>query len=259
MGDAVGVMTERLLVDAGVGPGMRVLDAGCGRGDIAILLGKMVGIRGRVVGVDRDAGPLDKARIRAEELLMPHVSFLEGDLNEVEVESGSFDAVFGRRVLLYQPDPEATVRHLARALRPGGLMIFQEHDATMVPGRRVPLPLYEQAQGWVWETVRREGANLHMGFDLPGVLRGAGLVVEHVRAEGLVQTPEIHYGFGSIVRFMLPRIERQGVATAAEIDVETLDRRLIAERQAANATFISDMIFGAWARQPGGSAGPASL
>jgi hypothetical protein len=66
-----------------------------------------------------------------------------------------------------------------------------------------------------------------------------------------VQTPTSHHPTGSIVRAMLPRIVQQGVATEAELDVDTLDERLAAERVAANAIYIGDMVFGAWARTPG--------
>ena len=250
MADVVSAMTERLLVDAGIGPGMRVLDAGCGRGDVALVIAGLVGPSGEVVGVDRDPRPLAKGRMRADELLFPNLSYLEADLAAIPAEPESFDVVFGRRVLMYQPDPAATVRALARLLRPGGLAVFQEADATMVPGRLQPLPLYERVQGWIWETVRREGASLRMGSDLPNVPRDAGLAVEQAPAEAVVQTPEIHHLVGTIVQVMLPRIVAQGVATEAEVDVATLDRRLIAERQQANATFVSDMVLGAWARKP---------
>jgi hypothetical protein len=53
-----------------------------------------------------------------------------------------------------------------------------------------------------------------------------------------------------IIRVMLPRILEHGVATEAEIDVDTLDERLAAECAAANATYVGDMAFGAWARVP---------
>lgn len=56
---------------------------------------------------------------------------------------------------------------------------------------------------------------------------------------------------GAIIRAMLPRIVQQGVATEEEIDVDTIDRRLIEERKKANATYVGDMVFGAWARKPG--------
>jgi hypothetical protein len=48
---------------------------------------------------------------------------------------------------------------------------------------------------------------------------------------------------------MLPRILAHGVATEAELDVATLDQRLLEERTAAGATYIGDLVFGAWARK----------
>jgi hypothetical protein len=44
---------------------------------------------------------------------------------------------------------------------------------------------------------------------------------------------------------------QQGVASEEEVNVDTLDERLIEERQKANATYVGDMVFGAWARKPG--------
>lgn len=243
-------MTERLLVDAGVVHGMRVLDVGCGRGDVSILLARLVGERGEVLGVDRDPNPLTVARERVRELGLTNVSFTECDFAALSAEHGLFDAAVGRRVLMYQADPVLALRGLVRVLRPGALVVFQEADATMVPASRVPLPLNARVNHWVWQTVEREGGNLHMGFDLASALEQAGLVVGEVRAEAIVQTPKSRHPVGMIVRAMLPRILAHGVATEAEIDVETLDQRLAEECESVNATYVGDMAFGAWAHVP---------
>lgn len=250
MADAAQDSTRRLLVDAGIGAGMRVLDVGCGTGDVALLAGDLVGARGEVVGVDRDAAPLAAARERARERRPANVGFVQGDFDALPLGPGAFDAAVGRRVLMYQPDATRAVRHLARNVRPGGLIVFQEHDSTMVPAGLVPMPLHRRAQEWIWRTVEREGADVHMGFGLHAALTRAGLSVEHVRAEAIVQTPDAPYGIGAIVRALLPRIVRQRVATEDEIDADTLDRRLDEERVSTNATYVADMVFGAWARKP---------
>jgi ubiquinone/menaquinone biosynthesis C-methylase UbiE len=251
MTDIVGEMTGRLLVDAGIAAGMRVIDVGCGRGDVSLQLARLVGPQGRVLGLDRDARPLAVARERASELGLTNLEFAEGDFSALAPGRELFDAAVGRRVLMYQPDPTEAVRRLAAAVRPGGVVAFQEHDSTVGPTSLTLLPLHERVYGWIWQTVEREGADIHMGFHLAAVLERAGLVVEQVRAEAVVQTPRTMYGVEAIVRAMIPRIVQQGVADEAELDVDTLDQRLLAERQAANATYVGELVFGAWARKPG--------
>lgn len=252
MADTTGnKFTERLLIDAGIGPGMRVLDVGCGRGDVSFLVARLVGERGQVLGIDRDSGALDVARGRARELGLSQVTFVEGDFCALSPDHGQFDGAVGRRVLMYQQDQVEALRRLADAVRPGGLVVFQEHDTKMVPASLTPLPLHERVHAWMWRTVEREGANLHTGFDLASLLEQAGLVVDEVRAEAIVQTPREHRAVGPILRAMLPRIERHGVASEGEMDIDTIDQRLVEERQKANATYVGDMIFGAWARKPG--------
>ena len=80
------------------------------------------------------------------------------------------------------------IRHLARHVRAGGLVVFHEHSSTMTPASLVPMPLYERAQQWIWQTVEREGGDIHMGFRPQKALTEAGLSLEDVRAEAIVQT-----------------------------------------------------------------------
>jgi ubiquinone/menaquinone biosynthesis C-methylase UbiE len=141
---------------------MRVVDIGCGSGDVVLLASELVGETGQVIGVDREAGTLAFARDRARKLGLPNVSFLEGDFETLSRESGRFDAAVGRSVLMYQRDPVLALTLLASAVRPGGLVVFHEHDTTMVPASVAPLPLHRKAQNWIRETIKQEGAHLHM-------------------------------------------------------------------------------------------------
>ena len=62
-------------------------------------------------------------------------------------------------------------------------------------------------------------------------------------------TPTAGYPVAAIVRAVLPRLLRHGIATEADVDVETLDDRLAAERREAAATCLWEMVFCAWARK----------
>jgi len=119
-------LTARLLADAGVGPGMRVLHLGTGAGDVALLAARIVGPSGRVVSVDRDLRTLMLAAVRCEREEVEHVDLAVGDLAVPVLPEGGFDAVVARSVLLDLPDPARTLRAAAARLRPGGVVCVQE-------------------------------------------------------------------------------------------------------------------------------------
>src|SRR5215470_6971693 len=91
-------ITRQFFLEAGIGPGMRVLDVGSGAGDVAFLLSNLVGPTGSVVASDRSEKGLSVARARADKLGITNLSYRVGDLAELEFEQ-PFDAVAGRYVV----------------------------------------------------------------------------------------------------------------------------------------------------------------
>jgi SAM-dependent methyltransferase len=143
-------ITRRYFSEAGIGPGMRVLDVGSGAGDVAFLVADLVGASGEVVGADRVATALDTARQRARDRSLSNVTFVEGDPAKMTF-GVPFDAVVGRYILMYQPDPAATLRKLVSHLRPGGVVVFHEPYRD---GLRSFPPVPEYDRGGNWSTKR---------------------------------------------------------------------------------------------------------
>jgi len=102
--------------------GDRVLDVGCGFGDTAIKLARIVGDEGEVVGIDCCDAFLDLAREDAEREGLRNISFMRGDA-EVALPEGEFDFVFARFGTMFFANPVAGLRNMRKALRPGGRMV----------------------------------------------------------------------------------------------------------------------------------------
>jgi 2-polyprenyl-3-methyl-5-hydroxy-6-metoxy-1,4-benzoquinol methylase len=101
------------------------------------------------------------------------VSFQEGDPTLTAFER-LFDAVIGRDVLMFQPDPTARLRKLADHIRPGGSIVFHEIDWDRV--RSIPpLPTYDRCCRWIVQTLRVNGAETRMGKKLHSTFIAAGL------------------------------------------------------------------------------------
>ena len=244
--------TERLLRDAGIGPGMRVLDIGTGVGDVALLAARLVGSQGEVTGVDGDAGCLEVARGRAKAEGLTHVKFLESDFRKFG-EPNSFDAVTGRLVLLYQADPVAALAHIKKLLKPGGILALQDvilRDEYHFSHPRCHL-YHRCSQAW-WETLRRGGADIECGLKLHTLFVAAGFPAPALRANPLVATRHTPLFFDYFQQFMkaiAPKMEELGVASAADFEIETLGQRLHSEIERTDGILIYAPIIGAWCRK----------
>ena len=105
--------TRQLFEQAGISSGMRILDVGCGAGDVAFLAAALVGPNGEVVGADHSAAAVEWAVARAQEQGISNVKFLEGDPAVLEFEQ-QFDAVVGRLRKLGSACPTRGIDHLSR-------------------------------------------------------------------------------------------------------------------------------------------------
>src|ERR687884_318804 len=98
-------ITESLLREAGLGPGMHVIDLGSGAGDMAVIASRVVGPSGSVLGIERSPESVALARRRIADLGIANVTFQEGDvmaLGETLVaHPGPIDAVIGRLILMW--------------------------------------------------------------------------------------------------------------------------------------------------------------
>jgi SAM-dependent methyltransferase len=243
--------TERMLRDAGLAEGMRVLDVGTGAGDVAVLAARIVGPTGHVVGMDRDPRILRTAFARAQAAGLDNVSLVAGDCRDA-VPPGRFDAVVGRLVLMYVADMADALRRLAGRLNPGGIVAFQDYNLTPESCRTSPsVALWQRAWGWVTGTAARAGIPAEAGFGLRREFLRAGLPEPHMRLESYVGggPDTIAYAWmAESVRSMLPLIVRFGVATEEDVDIDTLADRLRAETVAADAVGKAPDLVAAWVR-----------
>lgn len=254
-GELVAPLTKRLFERAGITSGMRVLDIGSGSGDVAFLAARFVGPKGSVIGADRDPAQVAFAEQRAKANGLTNVRFLAADFREIEL-SAAVDAIVGRLVLMYAADPLDALHRALRNLRAGGIIALQEsiidYDG---PVLIEPLNcLAARVVEWFRAGFKHAGVHPRMGMRLFGLMRAAGLDAS-IEIEMLVpiqQGPEgeLFRILTSVVRSQLPAIVASGAATEAEIDIETLEQRLIdgAPPQGVVGYFNSGHV-GVWARK----------
>ena len=243
------ISTQRLLLEAGIKPGMSVLDVGCGRGDVSLLLSQIVGESGQVLGIDKDENALLNAKEQMISQGLTNVDFLHMDLGDLELKSLSFDAVVGRRVLMYQEDVIKVVRQLLQYLKKYGIMFFREVDMTVFPSSDAALPLHLEVYDWIRKTLEFEGADISMGKKLASIFSQEGLVNGDLRSESItIDLPFSNTStLGSIIKVLAPRIANAKLITEKEMEVDTIEERLYKERSAKNATFIGETTFTCWA------------
>ncbi len=133
-------INHRLVADARLRAGMRVLDLGSGTGYPALLAGEVVGAEGSVVGIDLAESMLAVATRKARAMGMKHVTFRTGDATALPFNAASFDAVISRFCLMFLPEIPTALKEMARVLKPGGYIaaaVWSTPDKN--PFMRIPM------------------------------------------------------------------------------------------------------------------------
>jgi 2-polyprenyl-3-methyl-5-hydroxy-6-metoxy-1,4-benzoquinol methylase len=247
-------LTRHLFQDAGIRPGLRVLDIGCGPGDVSFLAAELVGPAGSVVGVDGNPEVVRTAVRRAEASGLVQVSFIAGDIRDLALE-GEFDALVGRLVLMYSADPSATLRSALHWVRPHGLVAFHEMNVGAPVWSEPVSPLHQLLGRCVSEAFARSGVEMAMGTRLHEVFVAARVASPRMCTDALIGAGDqwmerFAAAFGAgILRSLLPVILEHGIATESELGLDTFDERYIDEvvRQGSVVQWIP--FVGAWGRK----------
>ncbi|MEQ1654758.1 MAG: methyltransferase domain-containing protein [Nitrospira sp.] len=113
-------LNHRLVADARLRAGLRVLDLGSGTGYPALLGAQVVGATGSVVGMDLAEQMLAAADRKAKRLGLSNIKFRTGDVTSLPFEPNSFDAITSRFCLMFLPEIPKAASEIARVLKPGG-------------------------------------------------------------------------------------------------------------------------------------------
>ena len=245
----IGPITERLFREAGIGAGQRVLDLGSGMGDVAMLVAQLVGPLGDVVGVERDPNSIARAETRVAAAGLHNVSFFNTDVNNI-VTDQLFDAVVGRFILMFLPDPASTLRSAIRLVRPGGVVAFQEPSWTAMLALGAGLSLWSRVRHLAHEILLRCGANREMGLGLYRVFQDAGLPVSKMHLEMPLGSDVVFIRLTSdLLCSLRPLAEQHKVSLKDLGDVDTLSERICAEVAAANTVVSLIAVVSAWSRK----------
>jgi len=248
--ERIAPITERLFRRAGIGLGHRVLDLGSGVGDVAMLVARLVGPSGEVVGIERDATSIARAESRVALAGLRNVTFKQTDVNQISGDE-PFDAAVGRFILMFLPDPLSVLRSVARLVHPGGIVAFQEPSWVPMLALGARLPLWSRVLSSIHQTFLRCGVNPEMGLDLFRIFQEVGLPAPSMHMEVLLGSDAESAGIMlDVLGSLRPLAERHGVSLEELGGYETLSDRVQAEIAALKTVVSFVPLVGAWSCKP---------
>jgi ubiquinone/menaquinone biosynthesis C-methylase UbiE len=209
---------------------MRVLDIGCGVGDVTMIAAQLVGAAGHVTSIDLDQASIETAQRRAAAFGFENTSFHRADIAEY-VSSSPFDAVIGRLVLEFVPDPIAIIKRLYGMLRPGGILAYSAH-----------LPLRLSVTKAARDAFQLGGANTEMEQQLYQGFIASGFHEPQLRVELPVgNSPEFRSLLPDLFTAVMPNIIARSLTIGHLGDLNTLKDRLDEEldKQNSFASFVA--------------------
>ncbi len=238
--------TRRVLLEAGIEPGMCVADLGCGVGMVTELLGQLVGREGHVAGIDFSAAQLNQARKRFNSDIS-NASFVEASATDTGLPRESYDLVYCRFVLLHLPEPERALREMWALLKPGGTIVCEDGDLTSAASE--PASALSAFADLFGRLGPQRGLDYTLGRRLFQMVRDAGFESAEITFNQPVEARGENKRLLELsVAEAGPAFVQEGLITAVE-----LEATLAAMRKAvADETIVAVMprMAQVWARKP---------
>jgi len=242
-------LTEQLLHRAGISSGMKVLDIGCGVGDVSLLAARLVGRYGSVTSVDIDPAALETLEARASAEGMKNIECIQANIHGWKP-GRRFDAVVGRHILIHSKDPLAVLRDCAALLHERGLAAFHEYDFSVVHRGWPPTPLRDRLME-VFDLFFARASCSNIGSRLWTLLMEAGFERPDCRAEYPISggSDSVYYEWlTESFRSIHPRAIAQGIIADGEFDFVTIEKRMREEATAGNSCIPAPAMVAAFAR-----------
>jgi SAM-dependent methyltransferase len=204
----------------GFGPGHHVLDLGCGPGYATLDLARLVGVTGRVTGVDVSARFVAHLQALVATLGVANVSAEVQDAEALSLPAEHFDGVYARWMLTFVRHPDAVIAGAARTLKPGGRLVI--HDYANYAGVQLAPehPAFRHGIAAIDRSWRDGGGDPNVGARLPRLMANAGLEVVSLRPIARIARPGSALWQWPRTFFdnYLPGLVERGYLTQDEVD-----------------------------------------
>ena len=246
--EAYGPGTAAMLQRAGLHTGQRVVELGCGTGNIACWVAEQVGPEGFVVGIDLSPDQIAEARRLAESRGLTNLEFRVADAYDPQLPAATFDLAYCRAVLSHLAEPRMPLRAMQSLVRPGGVVVCEELElGTWLC--EPPSAAMTQFAEWMGVLGAEHGANFRLGVELHQLMGEAGLSVSGVGANyPLVLQGEVKRLLWLTLNEFAPELVRAGLASQAHVDRVAAEMLTVADD---NTTLVGLLLLvQIWAIQP---------
>lgn len=231
---------------AGLRPGMRCVDLGCGSGDVTLDMAALAGPGGQVAGIDTDQAKLELARQTARERGLANVVFEVADVGHWAA-PGGYDFVYCRFLLQHLARPAELLRRMWEAVRPGGVLAVEDADleGLFCDPDNTGFSFYQRMYVKV---LARNGGDPACARRLPRYFRETGIPAPQVRLlQGINAGGDAKAMPLLTLEAIADSIVGSGLATAGQVTAAIEDLRAFTTDP---DTLISDpRIFQVWARR----------
>ena len=236
-----------ILLKAGLRPGMKVADFGCGVGLVSRMLAEIVGPAGRVVGIDASVEQVVQAANLCRETGLDNTAFVAADATNTELPRESFDLVYCRYLLLHLPDPAACLREMRSVLKPGGVIVVEDGD--LATATSLPPTALDAFADLFTRLGPTRGVDYSVASRLHQMVKAAGFPNPKMR----IHQPAIAEGENRLL--LKWSVEEAGSAfvSAGLITPEQLKRTLTAMQAATDdpeVVVLMPRLSAVWARKP---------